>query len=76
MHAARTHLSKYIKRVESGETIVVCRRNIPVAEIRPLPRLPGRKRIGGFDKGKIRIPPSFFAPLPGDLMALFNGEGS
>ena len=32
---AKAHLSQYIDSVERGETIVLCRRNVPVAEIRP-----------------------------------------
>ena len=33
---AKTHLSRYLISVEDGETILLCRRNMPVAEIRPL----------------------------------------
>ena len=38
---ARMHLSRYIERVERGETFVLCKRNVPVAEIRPLERNSG-----------------------------------
>ena len=34
---AKTHLSRYLKRVEQGETVVLCRRNVAIAEIRPQP---------------------------------------
>ncbi|OGH56466.1 MAG: prevent-host-death protein [Candidatus Lindowbacteria bacterium RIFCSPLOWO2_12_FULL_62_27] len=76
MHAAKTHLSRYIKRVQKGETILICRRNIPIAEIRPVPQPPARRRPVGLDKGKIRIPKSFYDPLPDDLTNLFNGRKS
>ena len=33
---AKTHFSQYIDSVEQGETVVVCRRNVPIAEIRPV----------------------------------------
>jgi prevent-host-death family protein len=33
---AKTHLSRYLKRVEAGETLVLCRRNRPIAEVRPI----------------------------------------
>ena len=36
LHEVKDQFSKYIEMVESGETIVVCKRNIPVAEIRPV----------------------------------------
>lgn len=32
----KAHLSQYINEVRDGETIIVCDRNRPVAELRPL----------------------------------------
>jgi prevent-host-death family protein len=32
----RTHFSDYIRRVEGGETIMIARNNLPVAELRPV----------------------------------------
>ena len=37
IHEAKTHLSRYAKMVKAGETIWLCDRNRPFAEIRPLP---------------------------------------
>ena len=56
IHQANTHLSRYAKRVKAGETIVLCDRNQPFAEIRPLRRSvvrPKRKRRMGQDEGKV-----------------------
>ena len=36
IHQIKAQLSKYIEMVQAGERVVVCKRNIPVAEIRPL----------------------------------------
>jgi len=36
IHEAKTHLSRYLARLRPGETIVLCRRNEPIAEIREL----------------------------------------
>jgi len=33
---AKTHLSRYAKKVKSGETVILCERNKPIAEIRPI----------------------------------------
>lgn len=74
VHEAKTHLSRYLDRVEKGETIVLCRRNVPIAEIRPIAGQPKRKRPIGLDKGKVHIPPSFFDPLPDDLLDAFEGK--
>ena len=70
---AKTHLSRYLERVEEGETVVLCRRNVPIAEIRPLPKPPDRLRPVGIDRG-MAIPPSFFEPLPQDLLDAFQGS--
>ena len=69
---AKAHFSRYIETVERGETVTVCRRNVPVAEIRPVPGLPRSKRRVGIDRG-MEIPDSFFEPLPDDLLAAFEG---
>ncbi len=67
------HLSRYLERVEDGETVVLCRRNVPIAEIRPLPKPPDRLRPVGIDRG-MSIPASFFEPLPQDLLDAFHGN--
>lgn len=69
---AKTHLSHYLESVEKGETVVLCRRNVPIAEIRPLPPAPKEPRPVGIDRG-MTIPSSFFEPLPADLLDAFEG---
>ena len=69
---AKTHLSRYLKRVEQGETVVLCRRNVPVAEVRPLPKPLRERRPVGIDRG-MTIPAAFFETLPDDLLATFEG---
>ena len=75
VHEAKTHLSRYLERVEAGETVVLCRRNVPVAEIRPLLTSTSGKRRIGLAKG-FKLPPSFFAPLPADVIEDFEGSRS
>ncbi len=72
---AKARLSQYVDCVEKGETIVLCRRNVPVAEIRPLPRAPAGLRPVGIDRG-LTLPPSFFDPLPEDVLRAFEGDGA
>ena len=69
---AKTHLSKHLLRVEAGETIIICRRNVPIAEIRGLPRPLSEPRPVGTDPG-MEVPASFFEPLPDELLDLFEG---
>lgn len=71
---AKTHLSRHLDRVEQGETIILCRRNVPIAEIRPLPQPPRKPRPVGIDRGMV-VPPEFFEPLPDELLQAFEGGG-
>jgi antitoxin (DNA-binding transcriptional repressor) of toxin-antitoxin stability system len=74
INEAKTHLSRYLPRVEKGETIVLCKRNVPIAEIRPLPASRTKKRPIGLAKGTASLLPAFFEPLPPELEAAFNAE--
>ena len=75
VHEAKTHLSRYLKRMEEeGEIIVLCRRNIPVAEIRPLPARPLQPRPIGLAEGQFEVGPEFFEPLPDEVLRAFDGE--
>ena len=69
---AKTHLSRHLERVESGETVVICRRNVPIAEIRPLRRPALRRRRLGEAKGSCRLSPQFDS-LPDEIVAAFEG---
>ncbi len=69
IHDAKTHLSRYLNQLQPGETIVLCKRNIPIAEIRSL--LPKPRRVFGLDKGKFVIPQEFFEPMSEEELALW-----
>jgi len=74
IHQAKTHLSRYLEKVERGETIVLCRRNVPIAEIRALPRPAKKRRPIGLGKGLVSVLPSFFEPLPDEMIEGFEGK--
>lgn len=77
INEAKAHLSKYLHAVEVGETVVLCRRNVPIAEIRLLPsKIPTSPRPIGLaqDRGE-PLPKSFFDELPEGILAAFGGEG-
>ena len=76
IHEVKTHLSHYLEEVEQGETIVVCRRNQPIAEIRSLAVRRHKPRSIGLAKGKFKVPAAFFEELPEETLALFRGEES
>ncbi len=74
VHEAKTHLSRYLERVAGGESVIICKRNIPVAELRPIVQPPKKLRPLGLAKGQFEVGPEFFEPLPDDLLRAFNGE--
>jgi prevent-host-death family protein len=74
IYEAKARLSALIDRVAEGETLVICRRNVPVAELRPLPQPRRRKRPIGLARGTFELPEAFFEPLPEDIAAGFEGR--
>ena len=71
IHEAKTTLSKLIRRVEAGETVIIQRAGKTVAQIMPPPEMPDmaeRERrfdaLFGSMKGKIWMSDDFDAPLP------------
>ena len=65
VHAAKTNLSRLIKKACAGEEVVIARGDIPVVRLVPL-TAPPRKRMFGALKGKARTTTEFFEPLPSD----------
>ncbi len=63
IHEAKTHFSKLVQRVASGETITIARAGKPVALLTPAPK-PAKRRIPGIDKGKIFIHDDWDDPIP------------
>jgi len=74
VHEAKTHLSRYLERLARGESIILCKRNIPIAEIRPILPLRKAKRPVGLAKGKFKLSRKFFKPLPVDILDSFHGQ--
>jgi antitoxin (DNA-binding transcriptional repressor) of toxin-antitoxin stability system len=66
LHEAKASFSSVARRVRAGETIILCDRNKPFAEIRPLagiaPKRP-KRRLGQL-AGVCIVPSDFNAPDP------------
>jgi prevent-host-death family protein len=71
---AKAQFSKYLKKVEAGETVILARRNRPVAEIRRVLPKRRRRRPIGLCAGEFVVPGGFDAPLPIDLLDAFEGR--
>jgi antitoxin (DNA-binding transcriptional repressor) of toxin-antitoxin stability system len=74
IHEAKTHLSRFLRKLKAGEALVICNHNKPVAELRLLPSPCAEKRPVGLAKGMFEVPPSFFDPLPRDILKAFEGK--
>ncbi len=73
IHEAKTHLSRYLDRLAAGETIILCKRNIPIAEIRGIRQGRKENRPIGLAKGAFKVPAAFFEPLPDEVLDSFYG---
>lgn len=64
-HEAKTHLSKYLDRVQKGETIVIMRGQRPMAKLVPydMPEKIRIPKVGETMDARFEIPDSAFAPL-------------
>ena len=74
IHEAKTHLSAILAALKPGDKVLICRRNKPIAEITALPSKPRKPRPIGLEAGKFTVPPSFFEPLPDDVLDAFEGK--
>jgi len=72
IHEAKTHLSAILAKLQPGDTLLICRRNTPIAEVRALPAAPRKRRPIGLEAGKLKVPPSFFEALPDDVIESFD----
>ncbi len=70
---AKARLSALLDAAVKGEQVVLCRRNLPVAELRPLPQPRREPRRVGVDPDLV-VPDSFFEPLPDNLLDAFEGK--
>jgi prevent-host-death family protein len=73
VHEAKAGLSALLDLVEKGETVMICRRNVPAAQLQPIARPRRARRPVGLSKG-FRVSPAFFEPLPTEVLDRFEGR--
>ena len=72
---AKARLTELIHRAESGERVLISRRNHPMIELRCIETNPIRPRPQfGLCAGEFVVPPDFDSPLSEDVLGLFEGE--
>lgn len=73
VHEAKTHFSKLLRRVQSGQTVIIAKASKPIARIVPLTEaVPSRRAFGAF-KAYIDCAPDAF-DVCDDTADLFEGE--
>jgi len=73
VYEAKAKLSEYLDLVAAGERVLICKRNQPVAELKPVPAVRTEPRPVGKASGRVTVPPAFFDPLPDDVVDGFEG---
>jgi prevent-host-death family protein len=71
IHDAKTNLSRLIKKAAAGEEIIIARGDKPVARLVAFGEIKGKRQPGSL-KGKLRVGPEFFEPLPPEETAAWE----
>ncbi|HEY3972460.1 MAG TPA: type II toxin-antitoxin system prevent-host-death family antitoxin [Candidatus Sulfotelmatobacter sp.] len=65
IHKAKTNLSRLIEKACQGEEIVIARGSKPVVRLVAIEGQDGNRKPGAW-KGRVKLGPEFFEPLPQD----------
>ena len=68
IHEAKARLSEFIEAVEKGEQVWICKRNHPVAELRPLAAKRTKPRPLSGAPRAFDVPETFFEPMADDWL--------
>ncbi|MFQ3667100.1 MAG: type II toxin-antitoxin system Phd/YefM family antitoxin [Sphingomonadaceae bacterium] len=74
IHEAKAHFSEYLAAVEAGETVVIARRNKPIAKLVAIgPETAKTPRAMGLARGEFTVHPAFFEPMSEGELAEWYG---
>jgi len=71
---AKARLPELIERAAKGEVIVLARAGKPRAKLVAIEDPTKHKRVPGKGRGRLKLKRGFDAPLPDDVLALFEGR--
>ncbi len=75
LQEALRNLREQLDKLADGDLLVLCENDVPIAEVRRVPAGhdgPGDRPLG-LANGEAAIHPSFFDPLPDDILSDFEG---
>jgi prevent-host-death family protein len=73
IHEAKTQLSRLLRRVTAGEEITIANRGVPVTRLIPVSTREPIRKLGIY-RGALEIPDDFDAPVPDEILDLFEGK--
>ncbi|MDM8567814.1 type II toxin-antitoxin system Phd/YefM family antitoxin [Candidatus Halobeggiatoa sp. HSG11] len=73
IHEAKTHLSRLLESVATGQEIIIAKAGKPIARLAPL-RATNKPRKPGALAGQLKIADNFDDPLPESITSAFRGE--
>ena len=73
IYDAKTRLSQLVDAAAAGQDVVVSRHGKPLVRITRLEAARPAVRFGLL-KGRLQVPVDFDAPLPGEVIAAFEGR--
>jgi prevent-host-death family protein len=74
IYEAKTRLSELVEQARQGATVVIAKNGTPLAKLVALDAAPKKKIVFGLMKGEFIEADDFDAPLPDELLALFEGR--
>lgn len=75
IYEAKTRLSELVDLAHNGESVIIAKAGTPMARLVPLSDVPKRKIKFGTLKGEFIESADFDAPLPEEMLDLFDGKG-
>lgn len=63
----------FVRQIESGEPLLVVRGDVAIAEVQPVSPARNQPRPFGLASGEFVVPDDFDAPLPEEIVNLFEG---
>jgi prevent-host-death family protein len=70
---AKSQFSKLLHRVAAGEEIIITSCGVAVARMIPVVPLGPARKLGAL-RGSFKVPDDFDAPLPDEILDLFEGR--
>jgi prevent-host-death family protein len=71
IHEAKAKLSEFLDKVATGDRVMICKRNQPVAELRAVEQQRTEPRPIGGGPHSFDVPDAFFEPMPDDWLDEF-----